>query len=283
MWTAPSRRSKRRCGWRPSSRPPREELADLYRTVDRPADEMRHLQALAQLDPGGGRRVAIALAEARHDQFAGALAHARATPRHATPTIRRLSSRSDASSSRARSARSIRDALTRGARALENALGGNARRSEGLALYGRALYLSGDATAAERILRDAVATSPVDLEAYRVPGRRGRASRPSPRRRATRSSTSTCSQGDTAAAEVRAARARRIGALSLRANDARTALPYLTQAVSGGHRDAATARPARARALADRRHRRARRTPWRRRWRSTRGDPDLQRLARAIR
>ena len=49
---------------------------------------------------------------------------------------------------------------------LERALGGTARRSEGLALYGRALYLSGDAAGAERLLREAVATSPVDLEAF---------------------------------------------------------------------------------------------------------------------
>jgi hypothetical protein len=89
-------------------------------------------------------------------------------------------------------------------------------------------------------------------------------------------------QGDTASAEQRAARARRIGELSVAANDARAALPYLQHAVSGGFRDGSTlgllararwltgdtagARETLAKALAE--------SP---------GDPDLLRLQRQIR
>ena len=50
--------------------------------------------------------------------------------------------------------------------ALERALGGTARRSDGLALYGRALHLSGDAAGAERLLQDAILHLPVDPDAF---------------------------------------------------------------------------------------------------------------------
>jgi tetratricopeptide (TPR) repeat protein len=258
----------------------REELADLYRSVGRPSDEMRHLQALAQLDPGDGRRIAIALAEARHEQYDGALSTlgeaARRDPQD---------SRIQLAIGRIQLARAERAldpvALTRAREALDKALGGTARRSEGLALYGRVLYLSGDATAAERILREAVATTPVDLEAYAfLADAAERLGHPRDARDAL--INFDVLEGDTAPADVRAARARRIGALSLRANDARTALPYLAQAVTGGHGDAATiglvararwltgdtagAQEALGRALA-----------------LDPADPDLQRLARAIR
>lgn len=258
----------------------REELADLYRAAGRPTDEMRHLQALAQLDPGGGRRVAIALAEARHEQYPGALSTlADAAARDPQD------SRIQLAIGRVQLARAERAldpaALARARDALETALGGTARRSEGLALYGRVLYLSGDATAAERILRDAVETTPVDLEAYAFFA--DAAERLGHHRDARDALINLDAlQGDTASSEIRTARARRIGALSLGANDARTALPWLVQAVSGGRADAATlGLVARARWLTG----------------DTAGaqtvlaqalaldptDPDLQRLGRAIR
>jgi hypothetical protein len=80
---------------------------------------------------------------------------------------------------------------------------------------------------------------------------------------------------------VRAARARRIGVLSLGGNDARGALPYLMQAHAGGHTDSATlGLIARARWLtgdtagAEQTLRQA--------LSLDPSDPDLQRLARAI-
>jgi Tfp pilus assembly protein PilF len=47
-------------------------------------------------------------------------------------------------------------------------------------------------------------------------------------------------QGDTVSAETRAVRARRIGLLSLHANEPKRAADYLTQAIDGGQDDAAT-------------------------------------------
>ena len=41
----------------------REELADVYRSLGRAGDEMSQLQALATVDPGIERQIAIALAE----------------------------------------------------------------------------------------------------------------------------------------------------------------------------------------------------------------------------
>ena len=93
--------------------------------------------------------------------------HARRRPCARRRRTRRCCSPSAASTWRAPSeAGDRRSAMQRASTSLERALGGTARRSEGLALYGRALYLSGNYSEAERILRDAVATSPVDLEAF---------------------------------------------------------------------------------------------------------------------
>ena len=89
------------------------------------------------------------------------------TPRRAAPDDSRVQLAIGRVLSRARRAHAAIATRSRArSDVLERALGGTAPRSEGLALYGRALYLSGDLAGAERILRDAVATSPVDLEAF---------------------------------------------------------------------------------------------------------------------
>ena len=94
---------------------------------------------------------------------------------------------------------------------LERALGGTARRSEGLALYGRALYLSGDLLAAERILQEALSTSPIDQEAFGFLADAAERAR-HPASPARRSSTSTLSRATrlrpSSAAVARAASAR---------------------------------------------------------------------------
>ena len=216
----------------------REELADVYRQAGRPVDEMRHLQALAAADVDPSRRVAIALAEARREQYASALgtlaADAERSPKDSQVQL---------AIGRVQLARAERSldpfALTQARDALERALAGTARRSEGLALYGRALFLSGDVATAERILRDAVQTTPVATEAYGFLADAAERLNHSLDARDALINLDVL-QGDTAANEVRAARARRIGDLSLRANDARTALPYLLHAESSGYHDSAT-------------------------------------------
>ena len=122
---------------------------------------MRHLQALAQQDNRTERRVAIALSMARHEQFGDAVGTL-------SQTVERdpNDSRVQLALGRIHLAKAEHSpdafALAEARAALEKALGGTARRSEGLALYGRVLFLSGEVATAERILLDAVATTPVD-------------------------------------------------------------------------------------------------------------------------
>jgi Flp pilus assembly protein TadD len=158
---------------------PREELADLYRAQGRPVEEIAALQALATIDHHPARAVAIAMAETRHEQYDDAVA---------TLTTAVAQAPTDASLQLAlgrvylaRAERRLDRAAIRSATvAIGQALGTTGRSSEGLALFGRALYLSGDDEGAERRLREATAIQPVDLEAFGyladVCERRGRAS-----------------------------------------------------------------------------------------------------------
>ncbi len=132
-----------------------------------------------------------------------------------------------------------RRTVARALAVLERALGGTARRSEGLALYGRALYLSGDPLAAERILQEALSTSPIDQEAFGfLADAAERASHPAVARAALLDLDAI--QGDTVSADERGRRARRIGALSLALGDPKAAVRYLTQAVDSAPPDAGT-------------------------------------------
>ena len=216
----------------------REELADLYRSRGRFADEMSQLQALAALDDQVDRVMAIGLAQARQGLFPSALGtladaavRAPGDARLQLALGRVYLARAERTADRA-SVAHARDVL-------EHALGGAVRRSEALALFGRAFYLAADYVGAERILRDAVATSPLDPEAFSyLADASERLSHFAEARDAL--TTLDALQGDTASADVRAARAQRIGTLSLRANDIPTALTYLTQAIAAGKPDAKT-------------------------------------------
>ena len=216
----------------------REELADLYAVANRPVDEMRHLQALTALDNRTSRRIAIALAEARHQQFDGALG----TLNEAVTGLPE-DSRVQLAIGRVNLARAeqTKDRLSidRARTILEKALAGTTRRSEGLALYGRAMYLSGDAGAAERLLREAVTTSPVALEAFAY---LADAAERLGHRIIARDALLNLDvlEGDTAPLDVRTRRARRIGTLSLDASDPWTAAEYFVHAVDTGGADAAT-------------------------------------------
>jgi Flp pilus assembly protein TadD len=216
----------------------REELADLHRAQGRAVDEMQQLQTLATRDGHVTRRVAIALAEARYGQYDGALRTLSEAQTVAPADSRVQVALGRVYLDRAERARD-RESVARALNILERALGGTARRSEGLALYGRALALSGDLAGAERLLRDAVATSPVDLEAFQyLADVAERLSHDVVARDALLHLDVL--QGDTAEAAVRADRARRIGALSLKAGDPKTSATYLTRAVDAGHDDAGT-------------------------------------------
>ena len=222
----------------PSLTPAREELADLYRASGRSVDELSQLQMLASLDPQTPRTIAIALAEARQGQFDGAIA---------TLTAAAAQEPGDAEvqlalgrvyllkAERGMDRRAVTLALT----SLESALTTTTRRSEALTLLGRALYLSGDPGGALRVLDDALAARPIVVDAF---GFRADAAERLNQFDDARQSLIKLDalEGDTAAPVVRAARARRIGGLALKAGDIPAARLFLQRAVDGGHKDVTT-------------------------------------------
>jgi Flp pilus assembly protein TadD len=222
----------------PSLVPAREELADVYRALGRPVDEMRELQALAAIDQEVGRRVAIAMAEARGGQLDGAsgtLADAAARAPQDARVQMALGRVYLLRAERGRDPVLVQRALD----VLEAALGGRARRSEGLALYGRALHLSGARIDAERILREAVATTPVDPEAFAFLAETAEELGHDLEARDALVNLDAL-EGSLTPAGDRLARIRRIGVLSLRGGDARAALRYLTEAASAQPDDVPT-------------------------------------------
>jgi len=222
----------------PGLTPAREELADLYRERGQHMDEMLQLQALADGDPRPARQVAIGLAEARRGQFDGALGTlaAATSGSPADPQVQLALGR--VLILRGERQRDLAS-LTRAVTVLERALGGSARRSEGLALLGRALYLSGDAAGAERALREAVSTSPVALDAFAYLADAAALLRhPLIARDALVQLDAL--QGDTADHTTRLMRAHRIAVLSLDGGDGPTALRYLSQVLTARPPDAGT-------------------------------------------
>jgi tetratricopeptide (TPR) repeat protein len=212
----------------------RDELADLYRERGRQADEADELTALASLDDRVGRQIALAMAHlrARRDDDAldvmqrpGVTAVASSDPRVAIALGRIYLDRAD----RLHDSAAIPLALS----SLALGANGTPRRSESLALFGRALYLSGDASGAERILHEAVATPPIDPEAFAfLADAAERQSHPDVARDALISLDVL--EGDLASSAVRARRAHRIGALALAAGDTRTARQSLAMAITLG-------------------------------------------------
>jgi len=217
----------------------REELADLYHERGRSVDEVMQLSALATTDTAPARQVALALAEARRGQYDTALTRLTEANRTEVDQSRVLLAIGRVYLARAVARPNDRTSVSRAIVALERALGGTISRSEGLALYGRALLLSGDAPAAERILREATSTSPVELEAFAYLADAAEQLRhPLVARDALVQLDAL--EGSLATADVRRLRQRRIGALSLDAGDAPLALTYLTQALAAGPPEAGT-------------------------------------------
>lgn len=217
----------------------REELADVYRAQNRLADELAQLAALAAADPRPSRAVAVALAEARQGRYGAALATLQSARDRdpsesltATAVGRVHLLQAEATTDPVRRVAAARLALP----ALEAALGGNVRRSEGLALYGRALFLTGETAAAERLLEEAAATSPFDRKAFAYLADAAEALQHYSAARDWLSRFDTL-EGDTAPAGVRADRARRLGGLALAAGDPVGALPYLERAQQSGLSD----------------------------------------------
>ena len=218
--------------------PAREELADLYRSEGRVVEEMAQLQTLAR-DGHASRKVAIGLAEARQGQLDAALGtlssalEADATDSRVLLAIGRVYL---ARAERNRDAESVQRAIA----TLEKAMGGTARRSEGLALFGRAVALSGNDVEAERILREAVATSPVVPEAFGYLADTAERLGHVPAARDALMNLDVL-DGDNAPAAVRLDRARRIGEMSMRINEPKLAMPYLSRVIDARPTDLTSA------------------------------------------
>lgn len=216
----------------------REELANLYRALGRPEDEKTQLVALLAADQRVERSLALGLAEVR----AGQLDAARATLA-AIDATSPGDSRIAIALGRLYLARAERDSDPEAVRlalsALETALSGTARRSEGLALYGRALFRSGDIRDAARLLQEAVLTTPVATEAFAYLADAAEHLGDAAEARDALLRLDAL-EGDTALPAVRTARARRIGSLALAAGDPTTAARFLAAAVADGQADAQT-------------------------------------------
>jgi tetratricopeptide (TPR) repeat protein len=222
----------------PSFLEAQEELADLYGSLGRTAEARAQLMALAVADPRLTRSIAVAMADVRAGAFESArlmlinLASAAPADSRIAVALGRLYL---ARAERSHDETSIALALS----ALESALAGTARRSEGLSLYGRALYLSGDVAGAERLLLDAVATTPVDPEAFAfLADAAVRLRHASIARDALLNLDAL--EGDTAPSTARIDRSRHIGALSLDTGDWTAAVRHLTAVVRAGRDDGET-------------------------------------------
>jgi tetratricopeptide (TPR) repeat protein len=207
----------------------REELADLYGSLGRTDDRLTQLEALAALDPGASREVALGLAYARAGQTDRAVTTlARASERYpdhpyAYVALGRVWLE-------IAQARGDRVALSKALGALEGAVGSD-DSSEALTLFGRALLLTSDAEAAERMLVGATQKAPVDPLAFAyLADAAERLGHFAIARQALLDYDVL--RGDTDARR-RVAQNARIGDLSLKMNDPATAAAYFLRASDG--------------------------------------------------
>lgn len=143
----------------------RVELATIYESAGRRGDEIEQLEALAALGPAPERAVALGMAYAR----AGRTNQAVVTLSNAVEKFPDTSLVYLALGRvwlQTAQARDDRIALRKAVEALEGALTAADPTSEALALFGRAVYLSGDLEAAEQTLLDAVGRMPVEPLAF---------------------------------------------------------------------------------------------------------------------
>ena len=194
-------------------------------------EHLTQLEALAALDPGPSRSIALGLAYSR----AGMIDRA-------VPTLRQAAERYpdvayiDVALGRvwleAAQAHGDRVALGKALEALEGAVG-NDDSSEALTLFGRALLLATDHELAERMLQDATTREPVDPNAFfYLADAAERCDHP-------RIALQALLDYRTLTGEERDARrgiamAERIGNLSMRAQDAKAAVTWYQRALDAG-------------------------------------------------
>ena len=214
----------------------RESLGELYGQLGRTRDRIAQLEALAVLDPGPSRAVALGLAYHRAGNTNRAvLVLSEAAERfpdhpHAYVALGRVW---------LEAAESGRDrvALSKALGALQEAAG-NDDSSEALMLLGRALLLSGDDELGERMLQQATEKFPVDPLAFfyyaEVSERRGH---PDAARRALLDYQAL--EGEDLDPRRRAALAVRVADLSMNAKDPAAAMEWYQRAAAITTLDAA--------------------------------------------
>jgi tetratricopeptide (TPR) repeat protein len=140
----------------------RTELAEIYAATGRHHDAMEQLEAMAASDPSRpGRLADVALAYARLGRTETAvLTLGRAAERY--PNDPAISAALGRIWLEAAAARNDRATLQKAFDVLQPAASRDSASGEALALYGRALFLSGDSAAAEQTLTKAGERLPVD-------------------------------------------------------------------------------------------------------------------------
>ena len=212
--------------------PAREELADLYAALNRHTDELEQLQMIAGLDRDHiARQVAIGLAHARAGHWdlavltlGGALERSPNEPEiyRALGKVWLERPRDD------------RTFLGKAREALERVASSPSATSDTLTLYGRALLQGGDVEGAEHALEQATRRFPVDPHAFMLYASTAEKQShfESARRALIQYSGLTSNDADFAQ------RAARIASLSLRLNDADTAVHWIARGLEKDPNDA---------------------------------------------
>jgi len=206
----------------------REELADLYGQMGRSDLRLAELEALLTFDPAPRRQVALGLAYVRAGEFDRAVTTlGRAAEQHPDHPytyvalgrvwLEKAEPRAD------------RVDLSKALGALQDAVGSD-DSSEALALFGRALMLSGSLDLAETVLQEATEKRPVDPQAfYYLAGAAERRGHADIARRALLDYHAL--EGDDPDARRRTAFQIRLGDLSLRLRDPAQAVTWYQRAV----------------------------------------------------
>jgi tetratricopeptide (TPR) repeat protein len=214
----------------PGMVPAREELADLYGSLDRHGEELEQLQVIAGLDRDVARQVAVGLAHARAGHWdLAVLTLGGALERNPNgPEIYRALGK--VWLERPRDDRAF---LSKAREALERVASSPAATSETLTLYGRALLQEGDVDGAEHALQQATTRFPIDPSAFVL-----YASTAEKQGRLEPARQALIQYGGLTLNDVDfVQRATRIASLSLRLNEPQTAVTWLTRAASSSPND----------------------------------------------
>jgi len=213
----------------PGMLPAREELADMYAASGRFTEQLEQLQVLAGLDTRRTeRQVAIGLAEASAGRAELAVATLTAALDQATDQSPVNAALGRVWLQLAESRTDRPEAAGRALEALERAASALTATSETKALYGRALASSGQLDAAEQLFQQAIERYPLDPSAFRQLGLVADELGHAAVARTAFMQYLSLAPTDPNAASFAA----RIGALSLKLNEAAAALPWLQRALA---------------------------------------------------